>query len=107
MRWQLTRRSWLQAAGLGSLLTGATAWSKSLQEPGSAPEVPHDAHAAHSGAHLQGTVGRVAPISLDPMRYLRTWNFNHLPPGEQARFYRETPRPDGSLLREYEIFAVD
>ena len=107
MRWQLTRRSWLQVAGLGSLLTGITAWSRGLEGQGSAPEIPHDAHLAHQGAHLQGTVGRVAPAGFDPTRYLRTWNFNALPPDEQAKFYRETPRPDGSLLREYEIFAVD
>lgn len=107
MRFQLTRRSWLQVAGLGSVLTGLTAWSKGLQGQGPLPEVPHDAHLAHHGAHLQGTVGRVAPVEFDSTRYLRTWNFNHLPPDEQSRFYRETRRPDGSLLREYEIFAVD
>jgi FtsP/CotA-like multicopper oxidase with cupredoxin domain len=106
MHWQLTRRTWLQAAGLGSILTGATAWAKALQESGNAP-TPHDAHGAHESSHLLGTVGRVAPVVVDPMRYLRSWNFDHLPPGERAKFYRETPRPDGSLLREYEIFAVD
>ena len=29
------------------------------------------------------------------------------PKTERARVYREEPRPDGTLLREYEIFAVD
>ena len=28
-------------------------------------------------------------------------------PNERSRFYRETPRDDGTLLREYEFFAVD
>jgi FtsP/CotA-like multicopper oxidase with cupredoxin domain len=104
MRWHLSRRSWLQAAGFGSLLTGVAAWSRALQ--GQGPVVAHDLHAAHQG-HLLGTVGRVAPIAVDPMRYLRTFNFNYLPLEERQKFYRETPRPDGSLLREYEIFAVD
>ena len=46
-------------------------------------------------------------VGLDPMIYLRSWNFSHLPPDERAKVYRETPRPDGTMLREYEIFAVD
>jgi manganese oxidase len=104
-RWQLTRRSWLQAAGLGSLLTGVAAWTKGLQ--GQAPYTPHSAHQAHQSGHLMGTVGRVAPLGVDPTTYLRSWNFNHLPVAEQSKFYRETKRPDGSMLREYEIFAVD
>ena len=37
------------------------------------------------------------------MRYLRSHNFNHLAPDARSRFYRETPRPDGSLLREYDM----
>jgi manganese oxidase len=104
-RWQLTRRSWLQAAGLGSLLTGVAAWTKGLQ--GQAPDTAHGAHQAHQSGHLMGTVGRVAPMTVDPTTYLRSWNFNHLPAKEQSKFYRETKRPDGSMLREYEIFAVD
>jgi FtsP/CotA-like multicopper oxidase with cupredoxin domain len=28
-------------------------------------------------------------------------------PNERSRYYRETPRDDGTLLREYEFFAVD
>jgi FtsP/CotA-like multicopper oxidase with cupredoxin domain len=105
MKWQLSRRSWLHAAGLGSLLTGVAAWTKGLQGQGSV--VQHRGHRSHQDGHLLGTVGRVAPGIVDPMRYLRSWNFNHLPPDERTQFYRETPRPDGSLLREYEIFAVD
>ena len=101
---KFSRRSWLHAAGLGSLVTGAAAWSRAVL--GQAPEVPHEGHGEHHG-HLLGTVGRVAPSALDPQRFVRSWNFNHLLPTEQARFYRETPRPDGTMLREYEIFAVD
>ena len=54
-----------------------------------------------------GTVGRVANDAFRPTPFLRAWNFSDLPPAERAAVYRETPRPDGSLLREYEIYAVD
>jgi manganese oxidase len=49
----------------------------------------------------------VTPVGIDPAVYLRSFNFSHLADAERARFYRETPRPDGTTLREYEIFAVD
>ncbi|MGH9204173.1 MAG: hypothetical protein ACRD2A_23340, partial [Vicinamibacterales bacterium] len=94
MGWTLSRRSWLHAAGLGSLLTGVTAWSRAAQ--GQPVEVPHEGHSPHHG-HLLGTVGHVGPVAVDPVRYLRSWNFNHLPPDERARFYRETARPDGTM----------
>jgi FtsP/CotA-like multicopper oxidase with cupredoxin domain len=67
---------------------------------------PNAGHLPHT-AHVAGTVGRVDPVATDPARFLRSWNFNDLPAGERARFYRETPRPDGTLLREYELYAVD
>jgi FtsP/CotA-like multicopper oxidase with cupredoxin domain len=54
-----------------------------------------------------GPVGRISRDGFDPARYLRSWNFSDLPAEERAKFYRETPRPDGSLLREYSFFAVD
>ena len=54
-----------------------------------------------------GTVGRVSTERFDPTAYLRSWNFSHLPETERARFYQETKRPDGTLLREYQFFAVD
>jgi FtsP/CotA-like multicopper oxidase with cupredoxin domain len=63
-------------------------------------------HAAH-GAHAMGTVGRVSPDDFNTATFLRSWNFSDLPPDERAKFYRETPRPDGTMLREYEIFATD
>jgi FtsP/CotA-like multicopper oxidase with cupredoxin domain len=105
MRWHLSRRSWLQAAGLGSVLSVVAAWTRRVQ--GQGPDTPPYAHPSHETGHLLGTVGRVRPLVVDPTRYLRSWNFNHLPPEERSKFYRETPRPDGSLLREYEIYAVD
>jgi FtsP/CotA-like multicopper oxidase with cupredoxin domain len=54
-----------------------------------------------------GPVGRVDKSRFDPSMFLRAWNFSDVPAAERSRFYRETPRPDGTLLREYEIFAVD
>jgi FtsP/CotA-like multicopper oxidase with cupredoxin domain len=66
------------------------------------------AHAApHHRMHAMGPVGRVSASGLSPTAFLRSWNFSELPPDERSKFYRETPRPDGTMLREYEIFAVD
>jgi FtsP/CotA-like multicopper oxidase with cupredoxin domain len=99
--WKLSRRGWLQATGLGSLAGTLLAGTRLA---GQAPA------AGHAGAHLNhamGTVGHVGKDDFDPAAYLRSFNFSELPPEQRARVYRETPRPDGSLLREYEIFAVD
>jgi FtsP/CotA-like multicopper oxidase with cupredoxin domain len=54
-----------------------------------------------------GTVGRVSNDRFDPTAYLRSWNFSELPDAERAKVYQESRRPDGSMLREYQIFAVD
>jgi FtsP/CotA-like multicopper oxidase with cupredoxin domain len=54
-----------------------------------------------------GTVGRVSTERFDPMAYLKSWNFSHLPEADRHKFYQETKRPDGTLLREYQFFAVD
>jgi FtsP/CotA-like multicopper oxidase with cupredoxin domain len=95
-----SRRTWLQLAGLGSALGAAAARHMTMSAQGSSGA---EAHAAHA----MGTVGRVSPDRFDPMEYLRSANFSNLAAGERERFYRETTRPNGSLLREYEIFAVD
>ena len=99
--WELSRRAWLRATGLASL-AGSLAGGTRLagQGAGVAHHPPHD-------AHVMGTVGRTSPDGFHPSAYLRSWNFSGLPPEARARFYRETPRPDGTLLREYEIYAVD
>ena len=94
----LSRRTWLQSVGVSSLL-GAAAGRLSGQTPQSLPS-SHDNHA-------MGLVGRVGSDQMSPTRYLRAWNFSDLEPDERAKYYRETKRPDGSLLREYEFFAVD
>ncbi len=98
---RLTRRSILRAAGIGSLGAGLGRLAGARETAGGSA-----GHAAHSG-HLMGVRGRVDTSVFDPAVYLRSWNFSELPPAERARVYRETPRADGSLLREYEIIAVD
>jgi FtsP/CotA-like multicopper oxidase with cupredoxin domain len=100
MAWELTRRSWLGLTGVGSLATGLFAARSSAQgHRGGAPS-SHDNHA-------MGTVGRVPFDAFNPTTYLRSANFSDLPADQRAKYYRETPRPDGTLLREYEIFAAD
>jgi FtsP/CotA-like multicopper oxidase with cupredoxin domain len=54
-----------------------------------------------------GPVGQVSTAAFNPTDFLRSYNFSHLTGENRARFYRETPRPDGSLLREYDIVAID
>src|SRR5688500_1792319 len=99
--WNLTRRSWLHAAGLGSL-AGSLLGSVRLSSQGG--QSPHPQ--AHQ-PHAMGTVGRTAYKDFNPVHYLRSWNFSQLDAEVRDKYYRETPRPDGTLLREYDIFAVD
>ncbi|MEE2790493.1 MAG: multicopper oxidase domain-containing protein [Acidobacteriota bacterium] len=99
-----SRRAWLRLAGLGSLSSTAALSGQSgtaaRQPPGLASDPDHP-------VSVMGPVGRVSTEFFDPTRFLRSWNFSDLPPDERARFYRETPRSDGTILREYELFAVD
>ena len=97
---KLSRRTWLQSAGLTSL-GGLLARRQQLNGQG-VQALP----AAHDN-HSMGIVGRVNEDQLSPTRYLRSWNFSDLPPDERTKYYRESARPDGTLLREYEIYAVD
>ena len=99
---RLSRRSWLQVAGLGSLAGGAVhlVTRSAVAQQSAGGDVP-----AHP--HVMGAVGRVSTESFDPGVFLRTWNFSDLPHAERRQFYRETPRPDGTTLREYEMFSVD
>src|SRR5687767_11344399 len=95
-RWLTSRRSMLRAAGLGSLAAGIAA----LGSRGRAADVSDADHRLHG--HDMGAVGRTDTSIFNPTTYLRSFNFSHLEPAERARFYRETPREDGSLVREYE-----
>src|SRR5262245_32420718 len=108
----VTRRTWLQSVGASSLI-GAAFAGTSLPRPSGAQtqapttgQTPQPYPTAHDN-HSMGLVGRVTSDQLAPMRYLRSWNFSDLEPDKRARYYRESKRPDGSLLREYEIYAVD
>ena len=99
----LTRRSWLRLAGLGSAAAAAFFRPRSVagqQAQGSYGTMSHAAHA-------MGPVGRISSSGFNPATFLRSWNFNNLAPEQRARYYRETARPDGTLLREYRIVAVD
>jgi FtsP/CotA-like multicopper oxidase with cupredoxin domain len=97
---EISRRSWLQTAGLASLAGSAIGVARLKGQ------TTRSAHASHS-SHAMGTVGRTSNELFNPSTFLRSWNFSHMPAEERSRFYRETPRSDGTLLREYELFAVD
>jgi FtsP/CotA-like multicopper oxidase with cupredoxin domain len=103
-----SRRSWLHATGLASLLGTAGALARGARLRGTS-SADHNGHGAPAGehGHALGTVGRVSTAAFDPAVFVRSWNFSELPPPERERVYRETLRPDGTLLREYNIFAVD
>ncbi len=98
----LTRRSLFKLAGLGTAAGAGIAASRNISAQGG----DHGAM-GHGGGHLMGAVGRVGPGSFNPTTFLRSWNFSDLPADRRAKFYHETPRPDGTLLREYQIVAVD
>jgi manganese oxidase len=98
-----TRRSWLRLAGLGT-----AAGAGMLSARGLAGQEMAGPHAAMPhAAHMMGPVGRVDPDGFNPTTFLRAWNFSDLKPQERARYYTETPRADGSLLREYQLIAID
>ena len=97
---QLSRRAWFRASGLASL-AGSVIGTAHLAGKG-----PSSSAHAH-GSHIMGTVGTVSTEAYDPTEFLRNWNFSELPVEARGRVYRETPRSDGTLLREYEIYAVD
>jgi len=54
-----------------------------------------------------GATGEYQTDDFDPTEFLTTWNFNNLSEKERARFYKETPLSNGTLLREYEFFIQD
>jgi FtsP/CotA-like multicopper oxidase with cupredoxin domain len=95
----VSRRTWLQSIGVSSLVGAALGRQLSGQTPQSQP-TSHDNHA-------MGLVGHISSDQPSPARYLRAWNFSDIPPEQRSKFYRETKRPDGTLLREYDIYAVD
>ncbi|MBI4361526.1 multicopper oxidase domain-containing protein [Candidatus Micrarchaeota archaeon] len=54
-----------------------------------------------------GTVGTTNLSQFDPSEYLTTWNFNNLPPNQRANYYQEKALADGTMLRQYWIYASD
>jgi FtsP/CotA-like multicopper oxidase with cupredoxin domain len=100
----LDRRAWLRLAGMSSALGVGVAASRvaGQQSPYASAQNPN----AHAG-HLAGPVGRVSLDAFNPSVFLRAWNFSDRSAAERDRYYRETRRPDGSLLREYQFVAVD
>ena len=96
----ISRRGWLQSIGVSSLL-GAAAVGRKLN--GQTAQALPSSHENHS----MGLVGRITSDQLSPMGYLRAWNFSDLPDGKRQTYYRETVRPDGTMFREYEFYAVD
>jgi FtsP/CotA-like multicopper oxidase with cupredoxin domain len=98
-----TRRSWLRFAALGTTAGAGLFGTRRL----AGQEVAGSYATMQHAAHTMGPVGRIDTEGFNPTTYLRAWNFSDLPPDQRARFYRETARPDGSLLREYEFVAVD
>src|SRR5262245_50644616 len=99
----LSRRNWLRLTGLGSAASATLFGARRLS--GQQPQAAHSAM-SHA-AHIMGPVGRVSTEAFNPTTYTRAWNFSDRPPDQQARYYKETARPDGTLLREYQITAVD
>ena len=101
----LSRRSLLRAAGMSSAF-GATALAARAGQSQKASGGASSDHVDHS-SHVMGPVGQVSTEILNPTSFLRSFNFSHLPEAERGRFYTESRRSDGSLLREYQIIAVD
>jgi FtsP/CotA-like multicopper oxidase with cupredoxin domain len=97
-----SRRSLLQLAGLAAA-TGAGA--RAAGNLAAQERAPHDT--AHARDHAMGAVGRVTSKVFNPTAFLRAWNFSDLPDDRRGKFYHETPQRDGSLLREYQLVAVD
>jgi FtsP/CotA-like multicopper oxidase with cupredoxin domain len=98
---RFSRRSLLQLAGFAAA-TGAGAHASGGLSPQTSTR-----HDSGHAAHAMGAVGRVRSNIFDPTAFLRAWNFSDLPDERRKSFYRETPRPDGSVLREYQLVAID
>ena len=98
----LTRRSWIRLAGFGTAAAGLlrSATVRGAQGTAHTPAMEH-------AAHTMGPMGTADLSRFNPSDFLRASNFSNLPPAERSRYYKETARPDGTMLREYEIVAVD
>jgi FtsP/CotA-like multicopper oxidase with cupredoxin domain len=104
MRNELSRRRLMKLLGVGSAAGGLGA---ALSSTAASVDSPLSGHLEMHAAEAMGVVGRVSREIFDPTAYLRSFNFSHLAPADRSRYYRESEQADGSLLREYEIYAVD
>ena len=101
----LDRRALLRLSGLASAL--GLAWT-ARRTSAHAQEQSGGAYGTmEHAAHRAGPVGRTSLDAFNPSVFLRAWNFSDRAASERGRYYRETPRPDGTLLREYDLVAVD
>ncbi|MCH8344548.1 MAG: multicopper oxidase domain-containing protein [Planctomycetes bacterium] len=114
-----SRRAFLAASGAASL---GAAWAApailgQTNGPARAKDFPGIAP-GHPRAHRMGGLGTVGEVRsdeyFDPIAYLTNYNKATLAGKVPSRqrwaantFYRETRRPDGTRLREYQFVAVD
>jgi FtsP/CotA-like multicopper oxidase with cupredoxin domain len=98
---KFSRRSLLQLGGLAAA-TGAGAGAS-----GSLFAQTYPRHDSAHGGHAMGSVGRVTSNIFNPTVFLRAWNFSDLADERRTSFYRESSRADGSVLREYQLVAID
>jgi FtsP/CotA-like multicopper oxidase with cupredoxin domain len=104
MSWRLiNRRKWLHLTGLGSLVGGLL---QGTRLTGQIPKSQSPLSEKHT-AGAMGTVGQLSSMDFSPTNFLRSWNFSDMPLPDRNQYYRETPRPDGTLFREYELYATD
>ena len=100
----VTRRSWLRLAGLGSAAAATLFGARRLS--GEQNQSSHGAmeHAAHVMGPGRARVDRGVQPGEPSCAPGTSRTFR---PKSATRYYKETPRPDGTLLREYQIVAVD
>jgi FtsP/CotA-like multicopper oxidase with cupredoxin domain len=105
----LSRRQLLKSGALlgTGLALGAQATAQGTEKQGHAAH-GHGSSSKFGNAHLLNTVGDIAMDGqqpIDPFHYLTAFNDSEFP--RHKDWYRETPLPDGTTLREYEIIAYD
>src|SRR6185295_2662671 len=87
MKNTLSRRSLLRLAGASSVGAGLAAAFAGRRMDGEAPAAEAYGHSQHAGRHHIVVIGRASTENFDPSRFLRSWNFSHLPEPERSRYY--------------------
>ena len=98
---KISRRSLLHVAGIAAAAGSGAHASSALSAQ------TYTRHETEHGAHAMGSVGRVTSNIFNPTTFLRAWNFSDVADERRKSLYRESLRPDGSLLREYQLVAID